>query len=395
MRKWLGIIMVGLLVVSALALVGCGSKAKAGEDNVTVNKATTHTGKLTGGTVVSGKLEALSSANVVPKMAGKVASIPVDVGSEVAEGNLLVSLDAADLSALVDLSAAQLDKARNSDLPTQKNQAELTLANAESSFKTAEADYQRNKQLRDSSVISKQQFEQSEKTYVQAKAAYEAAQNSLDILVNATIPETIRQSEAQLNKARADFANSVIKAPIGGIVTARNINPGEMASPTQPVVTIVNLDTVVVQANVNENQVNGLKVGQEVRVKISSVQEEPLKGTITNIALAANSSTKVYPVKVQIPNPGHTLKPGMFAEVYLDTKDDEAGIVIPREALTKVDDKNFVWVISNDQVSKREVVPGQSDGKNVIIKSGLKEVEDVAVTNIDALKEGTKVSIQN
>lgn len=388
--------MVSLLVLSTFALAGCGSSkgAKAGENSVIVNKATAHTGILTGGTVSSGKLEALNSANVVPKVAGKVARIPVDVGSEVAEGDLLVSLDAADLSALVDLSAAQLDKTRNSDLPAQKNQAELTLSNTESSFKTAEADFQRNKQLRDASVISKQQFEQSEKTYTQAKAAYEAAQNSLDIIVNATIPETIRQNEAQLNKARADFANSVIKAPIGGIVTARNINPGEMASPTQPVVTLVSLDTVVVQANVNEDQVNNLKVGQEVRVKIGAIQDEPFAGTVTNIAFAANASTKVYPVKVQIQNPGHMLKPGMFAEVYLNTR-DEAGIVIPREALTKSDDKSFVWVIVNDQVSKREVVPGQSDGNNVIIKSGLKEGEDVAVTNMDALNEGMKVSIQN
>lgn len=394
MRKWLGIIMVGLLVVSTLALVGCGSKSKGSSDAVAVNKATAHTGKLTGGTVVSGKLEALNSANVVPKISGKVANIPVDVGSEVKEGDLLVSLDAAELAAQVEVAASQLDKARNSDLPTQKNQAELTLAKNDSSLKTAEADYQRNKQLLSSSVISKQTFEQSEKTYLQAKADDDAAKNSLDILVNATMPETIRLYEAQLKTAQVNLANSVINAPISGIVTARNINPGEMASPTQPVVTLVSLDPVVAQVNVNEVQVNNLKVGQEVNVRISSVQDQPFTGTVTNIALAANSNTKAYPVKIQIKNPQFTLKPGMFAEVYLDTR-DEAGIVIPREALIKGDDKNFVWVIVNDQVSKREVVTGQSDGKNVIIKAGLKESEDVAVTNIDALKEGSKVSIQN
>ncbi|MDF9408987.1 MAG: putative efflux pump membrane fusion protein [Pelotomaculum sp. PtaB.Bin013] len=83
--------------------------------------------------------------------------------------------------------------------------------------------------------------------YTQAKTTNEAARNSLDILLNATIPETIRQCEAQLKKARADYANSVIKAPINGVVTARNINPGEMAGLGQPVVTIVKLDPVVVQ----------------------------------------------------------------------------------------------------------------------------------------------------
>lgn len=390
MRKWLILVAAVLLTV----LSGCGSKVKNNQDTAVISTAVARTGKLAGGTVVSGKLEALSSANVVPKTGGKVASIPVDVGSEVAEGDLLVSLDAADLAALVDLYAAQLEKARNSDLPAQKNQAEFNLANSEAAFKTAEADYQRNKQLLASGVISKQQFEQYEKQYLQAKASYESAQNALDILVNATIPETIRQCEAQLKKAQADFANTIIKAPISGVVTARNVNPGEMAGTTQPVVTLVNLDTVVVQANVSEDQVNKIRVGQELKVKIGSVQDAPFAGTVTNIALAANSSTKAYPVKIQIQNPQHTLKPGMFAEVFLDTNDEE-GVLIPGEALVMDGDKRFVWVVDNGRVSRREVAAGRSDGKNVIVSSGLKDGEEVATTNIDILKDGMTVSVQN
>ncbi|MDF9410032.1 MAG: Toluene efflux pump periplasmic linker protein TtgD precursor [Pelotomaculum sp. PtaB.Bin104] len=396
MRNLRGIVMVGLLMASIVSLAACGSLGSnaADRDTVSVDKVTAHAGRLAGGTVVGGKLDALNSANVVPKSAGKVSSIPVDVGSEVNEGDLLVSLDAADLGALVDLYAAQLDKARNSDLPTQKNQAELALANAESTFKTAEADYQRSKQLRDSAVISAQQFEQSEKTYVQAKASYESAQNSLDILNSATIPETIRQSEAQLKKAQADFANTIIKAPISGVVTARNINPGEMASTAQPVITLVNLDTVVVSVNVNEAQINKVNVGQQIKVKVSSVQDEPFTGVVTNVAFAANSTSKAYPVKIQIPNPQHVLKPGMFAEIFLNTGDED-GIIIPREALATGEEKSFVWVINNGIATRCEVVAGLSDGKNVVIRSGLREGEEIVITNIDSLKEGIKVIAQN
>ncbi|MFA4885802.1 MAG: efflux RND transporter periplasmic adaptor subunit, partial [Desulfotomaculaceae bacterium] len=326
MRKWLMSVTAVILFISVFLMAGCGSKAKnakdGGQDTAVISTAVAQTGKLTGGTVVSGKLEALSSANVVAKTSGKVASIPVDIGSEVVEGNLLISLDAADLAALVDLSAAQLDRARNSDLPAQKNQAEFNLAYSGAAFKTAEADFQRNKQLLDSNVISKQQCEQSERLYLQAKASYESAQNALDILVGATIPETIRQYEAQLKKAQADYANTIIKAPISGVVTARNVNPGEMASPTQTAITLVNLDTVVVQANVSEDQVNKISIGQELKVRVGSVQNEPFTATVTNIALAANSTSKAYPVKIQIQNPGHTLKPGMFAEVFLNINDE-------------------------------------------------------------------------
>lgn len=392
MKKRHKVMMAGLLLISLILMAGCNSTIAGNSGSPVVSRATARTGTLTNGAVSSGKLEALNAANIVPKTSGKAASILVDVGSEVKEGDLLLTLDAADLVALVDLSAAQLDKVRNSDLPSQENQAQLNLANTGASYKKAEADYQRNKQLADAAAISKQQLEQSEKDYLQAKAAYEAAQNSLSILENATIPETIRQCEAQLSKARADYENTVIKAPFSGIVTARNINPGEMASPSTPVISLVNLDTVLVQANVSEDQINKIKVGQELQVKIGSVQQEPFKGTVTNIALAANSSTKAYPVKVQIQNPGHILKPGMFTEVYLAA--GESGIIVPREAVIVNGDKSMVWIIENGSVKSREVVTGLSDGKDILVTSGLKDGEEVALGGSNSLQDGMKVTVQ-
>lgn len=385
---------VGLLAVAAFALAGCGArtggnKAVGGVVNIT----TAQVGRLSGGTVVSGKLEALNSANVVPKIAGRVATVTVDVGSEVAGGDLLLSLDAADLEALVELNAAQLEKARNSDLPAQKNSAEFNLANSEALFKTCEADYERYKQLFSSGSVSSQQFEQVEKQYLQAKASYESAQKALEILVNATIPETIRQYEAQLKKARADFANAEVRAPFSGVITAKNINPGEMVSPTVPVISIVNLDTVAVQANVGEDQVNAIQVGQKLMVKVSSVREEPFTGTVTNIAQAASSATKAYPVKIVIENPQHILKPGMFAEVTLNTSDEE-GVIIPEEALAQDENGSFVWVVDSGRAARRGVEAGHSDGRYVIIKSGLSEGETIAATGIDALQDGMEVTVQ-
>ncbi len=396
MKKWCKIGLLSLLAITALVLAGCsqGGRGAGSDQPAVISRATAQMGKLPGGAVVSGRLEALYSADVVPRTPGKVAEITVDVGDAVKEGDLLVSLDVADLEALVDLYAAQLDKARNSDLPAQKIQAELALAKAEAGFLLAEADYLRSKQLKDASALSQQQFEEYEKVYLQEKAAYEAAKKSLDILVNATIPETIRQCEAQLQKARADYNNSIIRAPLSGVVTARNINPGEMANAAQTVISIVNLDTVAIQAGVSEDQVNKIHVGQEVQVRVGSVRDEPFTGRVSNIALAANASTRAYPVKIQIENPGHLLKPGMYAEVLLEAG-PEAGIVIPAAAVFKLDQKSYVWVIEDGCAHRREVETGQSGGGNVIVRAGLKEGEELAVTGIEALREGMKVVIQN
>ena len=197
-----------------------------------------------------------------------------------------------------------------------------------------------------------------------------------------------------MQKARADYNNSIIRAPLSGVVTARNINPGEMANAAQTVISIVNLDTVAIQAGVSEDQVNKIHVGQEVQVRVGSVRDEPFTGRVSNIALAANASTRAYPVKIQIEHPGHLLKPGMYAEVLL-VAGPEAGIVIPAAAVFKLDQKSYVWVIEDGCAHRREVETGQSGGGNVIVRAGLKEGEELAVTGIEALREGMKVVIQN
>ena len=385
-----------VIVLAATGLTGCGGNRggpRQGEGEppaVVISRAVE--GALAGGTVVSGKVEALVSANVISKISGKVAEITVDVGSTVNAGDLLVRLDADEMAAAVQLAEASLQKTRESDLPSLRNQAQANLTSAEATYKNAEAEYERSKALLSGSVISRQAFDQVEKSYLLAKSAYDSAKSNLDIVENSTIPDTIRQAEAQLAQARANYANSIITSPISGVVTARNINPGELAGSNNSVVSLVNLDKVVVRADVGENFINTMKDGSEVALKVSAASAASFKGTVTNIALAANPVTKAYPVKIEIPNPEHVLKPGMFAEAELKGNSVE-GIMVPREALVKSGEKDAVWVVSEGAARKREVVAGASDGKNVIISSGLTAGEDVITSGQEALTDGGVVAI--
>ncbi|RJQ29409.1 MAG: efflux RND transporter periplasmic adaptor subunit [Peptococcaceae bacterium] len=401
----------GVVFLVALLGAGCGSKGEGKSKGdqpggaVAVTTAVVEDGRLTGATTVSGKLEAVASANVVPKMAGKVAAVAVDVGSTVRAGELLVSLDAPELAAAVELAEASLAKAENADLPALQNQTEAGVVNARAAlesarinFANAGVDYGRMKELFNAGVIPQQQLEQAEKGFNLAKTAYETAQNNLqvaennvNIVNNNTVPETIRLFEAQLNQARVNYANSKITAPISGVVTARNINPGEMAAPTQPVLTIVNLDKLAVQASVSEEQINNLKTGQKVKVKIGAVSDELFQGTVANISLAASPVTKAYLVKIQVPNAKHVLKPGMFAEVELPGKVRE-GVLAPRQALSR---NNEVWVVSQGVARKKEVTVGESDGEKVIINTGLTVGEEVVTSGQEFLTDGVSVSVKN
>lgn len=394
MNKRTSAIVVVFLAAAVLA-TGCGRGKSAVKENseITVSTAKVQMAALDQGTMVSGKLEALESANIVPKISGKVAAINVDIGSEVGAGDVLVRLDAQEMAAAVQLAEATLQKARESDMPSLENQARTNLAITETSYKNAEAEYQRSKALLDGGVISRQAFDQAEKAYLLAKSAYESARTNLEIVETSTISDTIRQAEAQLAQARANFANSIITAPISGVITARNINPGELASNSQPVVSLVGLDKLVVRLDIGENMINDLSKGSQVDVKVSAASPNSFKGTVTNISFAANPVSKAYPVKIEIENPGHVLKPGMFAEVMLNRGAGQC-LTVPREAVVSDSGKSYIWVVDNGVVSKKEVSAGASDGVKTAITAGLSEGQEVVITGQEDLKEGLKVNVR-
>ena len=390
------VVIITCLVVGLFILTGCQSSKSTTNKNVAVTVSTVKAtkGQLDDSTTVSGKLEALASADVVPKVSGKVNRIAVDIGSEVREGDLLVALDAPELLAAVNQAEANLQKAKESDLITIKNQALSNLATTETTLKNAESDYNRAKALFAEEAASQQSLDQLEKSYSLALSNYDLAKQNLDTIENGTIPNTIKVSEAALAQARANYSNMIITAPISGVITAKNVNIGEKTPTDKPVVTIVNLDKVVVHANVNEDKVNTVTVKQKIPVLLQAVSDEPFQGEVTNISYAADPTTKAYPIKIQISNTNHKLKPGMFAEVKLEGS-KESFLLVPREAVLNAEQKTFVFITDGQTVQRKEVKTGRSDGKNIVISSGLNDGENVVVGGIDSLQDGMKITIEN
>lgn len=382
-----------MVIVMILLVSGC-SQGKNRQDNKDAREVTVITAKaatLDRAATAGGKLEALESANLVSKISGKVAKITVDVGSKVKAGDLLLSLDADELAAQVQMAEADLKKARSSDLPSLQNQARSRLTAREATYHNAEIEYNRTKTLMDDGAVSQQVFDKANKDYLLAKSEYEEANKNLEIVNNGTVPDTIGALQAKLALARANYANSRITAPISGVVTARNINPGELAGTSQPVLSMVNLDKVVLRVDVGENLINTLKEGSQVDVKVPAVSASSYQGAITNVALAANPVTKAYQVKIQIDNPNHILKPGMFAQADLKGGVREA-ITIPRLALLKTGENNAVWLVKDGTARQREIIVETVDDKNALVLSGLNSGEKVIVDGIKNLSEGDKVA---
>lgn len=368
------------LLIAAILLAGCSGQKQeqTGQQDsaAPVRVAAVEKGSLADTMVVTGKLEAAASANVVPGgQGGKVYSVSVKVGDRVNRGQTLVTLENTTFAAAVQQAEQGVV------------QAESALEIARINYEMAAANYERGKRLYESGAIpaaGPTGFETAyEIPYKQAKIDYEQVK-----------PAMVANARAALAMAREQYNNAFIKSPINGVVTAVNVNPGELASPASPVpvVSVVSLDKVVVKATVTEDQINKLKQGQEVPVLVGAVSAEPLTGVITNIALAADQVSKAYPIKVQLDNPDHLLKPGMFAQVNLEDEKDEV-LLVPREAVINLGGRDIVWVIGDNKATSRPVTAGISDGKQIEIKSGLKEGEQVVVSGQDSLQENSLVEI--
>ncbi len=377
----------GLLVIM-FCLTGC-SKEQAENKNeeavIPVQTVVVGKGSLSDITVATGKLEALATSDVVPSgQGGKVAAVNVQVGSQVSKGQTLITLE--------NTSEATL-KAAIHQTEQGVTQAQSNLVLAQINFEQASANYERGKQLYESGAIP-------QAGQAGFETAYEIPYKQAKVNFEQVAPATLASAQAAVEMAKENYNqqynNSFIKSPISGVVTAINVNPGELASSAaqMPVVTVVNLAKVEVKTTVTESQINRIKQGQQVPVNISAVSSQPFTGVITNIALAADPTSKAYPIKVQIDNARHLLKPGMFAEVEIKHSLPET-MLLPREAAVKKGNSDIVWVVNQDRVKSIEVTLGASDGKQIQILKGLKAGDQVVTSGQNMLDENTKVSIKS
>jgi len=406
------IAVIAVLVVLGAGLAVIGKKTAAGSGPLTVTTARAQLGYLNNATIISGKLDAVQTASIVPKIPGRVASVYVDVGSAVQAGQVLVALDNQDLKDRVDQARAGVAQAEAAVAQAQAGvqaaqagtgAAQAALATARANYEVAKANYQRGQQLLAAGAIPQAVFEtQYELPYKQAEQAYEnsapsqvagtQAQQAQAAAGLKTAQAGLAAAQAALALAQQTYEDSFIRAPFSGVVTGRNINPGEMAA-TMPVITMVNLDQLVLKGYVGEDVINRLQQGEKVSVSVDAVSGRTFTGVITNISPAADPVTKDYLIKIEIDNSNHLLKPGMFATVQL-SRNRKKSLLVPRTAVVKDGDASYVWVLKDGVVERREVKLGDSDGTSTIITAGLSAGDDVVTAGQETLHDGARVSVQ-
>lgn len=317
-----------LCLILAMSLSGCSSNNSAIKNVQTTKSSKQSTNNQF---IMGGKIEANEEANISSKISARISEISVDVGSKVNAGDVIVKLDTKDLQAQVDqaqaavnTAKASLTNAESGSRPEQIAMDQITVDNALQNYQTVKKNYDRVQALVNSGAESQQALDTAQQQLSAADSQYKTAQQQLAMLNNGPTQSSIdvfkaqvSQAEAALKVAQTALSNSTITAPISGVVNAKNINVGEIASPGAAILSVVNASALYVNAYAPLEIVNELKEGQDVTVKVSEVPDKQFDGKITVINSKLNAQSRDILVKVTLSDPNSQLKPGMFAEVGL------------------------------------------------------------------------------
>jgi RND family efflux transporter MFP subunit len=211
-------------------------------------------------------------------------------------------------------------------------------------------------------------------------------------------------SDMELERAKIAVDNASIVSPISGLVTEKTIIAGEAVSPGISVMTVVDIDNPWVEIQIDEVDIAAIKLGQRVRFTTDAFPDKEFFGKITWINKKAelkkvggrvrlDEEDLVFRAKVKFEDGREILKPGMsvYAEVVVGKK--EGVLVVPREAVALREGKRVVFKIEKAKVLQSEVEMGLKDAEKVEMLKGLSLGEQVAVSNLDKLKDGSRVKV--
>lgn len=336
---------------------------------VGVSTGQARVGRLRQEILLTGALRPKEQVEVTAKATGRVEQVTLQLGDFVKQGDLVAVLEDDELQQQV-----------------KRAQAALRVVAASASQRTAEmantkANLDRSALLLREGLIPKADFEgrQTELAVVQAQIELTEAQRG--------------QAQAELNELQIRLAQTKIYAPISGHVAKRHIDQGAIVSPSTPVITLMNLSTMVTQAAVPEQEVGRLRVGNQARIEVDAFRETTYTGRVARISPVLDPATRTATVEVEIPNKDLGLRAEMFARVHLDLGALRDAVLIPREGLVYRGTQPGVFLIERNRSVFRAIETGQTLGGDVEILSGLAPGTTIVLRGASMLREGDEVRV--
>lgn len=366
-KKWL----LGLLALLLLAGFGWVVASNGPLAPVKVTLASVSEQPINANVFGIGTVEARYSYRLGPTTAGRVKQVLADVGESVQAGQVIAEMDTVDLNARIQAAGLAVERATAS------------IATAEASFKLAETENQRTASLANRQLVSQSSADTRQQEAAMAKSALEVAHKEQQRL------------QAEQQALQQQLANLSITAPVAGIITSREAEPGTSLVAGQVILTLANPQSYWVKARIEQHQAQGLRAGQVASIVLRSNPQQSQPGKLVRIEPLSDSITEERIVAVTFDQTPSALSPGELAEATILTSHKTDVLVIPNAALRQLDGQTGVWKIDRDNTLN--FIPVQTgihslDGQ-VEVLDGLQIGDQVVAYASKVLDANSKIKV--
>lgn len=341
----------------------------AGRTPMTVELASASRHEVVDYITVVGNLIGQATVDVVPRVGGRIESIPVKLGDRVTKGQTVAKIEDDQIREQINQRMASL-KVNEANVQQRESDAKLT-----------ETIYARMKAQYDRDLLSKQLLEDAEAKYNTAVSNVAVAKAQLV------------QMQSSVDELKITLANTTVTSPVDGFVSKRVLDQGAFAGANTVILSVVDIGTVRMVANLVEKDMKRVQPGVQALVEVDAYPGEQFSGQVSRVAPVFDPATRTAPMEIEVPNPGYRLKPGLYARVRLTVDRRPNALTVPRGAIADIEGKRGVFMLENQVARFHEVKTGLQDNERVEILEGLNEGQRVVTVGTLALRDGDRISV--
>src|SRR5579863_8463446 len=346
-----------------------------------------------------GSLYAFEESTLSSQVEGRVAEVLADIGDNVKQGQVLVTIDPQELQYEVDRQRGLVTQVRAqlgigpNDPPPADPKKLATVQRAAADLFDAERKYSRAQEMFKDNLISQQQLDEADSRFQSTKAGYTVALQEVDRLKALLV-----SSEASEKLAEKKLSDATIRAPFPGAIKTRDVHPGEYVRVQGPVMVLVRTDTLRARLAVPERWAGSVKDGANVDLQVEAFPGETFHGRVSRINPSVAQDSRTFEAEALLANADGRLKPGFFVEASIPSAKEEKTIFLPEGAVNYRYGVYKVFLLNGNRVSERQIRPaGQTEdqrGKRFEVAEGLKPGDRVAVAVSGDLHDGATVQEQ-
>jgi len=331
--------------------------------------------KVTRGTIsahlnVVGNLIGAATVDVAPKTGGRLVNINVKLGDQVRRGQLIGKIEDREI-------VEQVRQAQAS-----QTVGEAQIRGREADLNLALTNVERSRNLFGRQLLPRQTLDDAEARYTSAVAQLDLARAQLS------------QSASRLQELRINLGNTTVTSPVNGFVAKRNVDAGAWVSQNAPLVSVVDISSLRLVANVVEKDLKVVGVGDRAVVEVDAYPGEKFNGRIARVSPVLDPATRTAAMEIEIPNRDYRLKPGMYANVDLEIEGRDNVLVVPKIALVDSEGKRGVYLPSEDnKATFKEVKIGIEDADRAEILEGVTEGQTVVSVGAGALRRNDQLLV--